>query len=109
MMRTSHYDLISDDTKDYLESKQTPWTTHPRPQMKRDLYQSLNGKWLLDGKDIVVPFAPQSSLANFKGKINEEMTYEKVFMVPEHFTKECIQLHFGAVDQICDVYLSELY
>lgn len=106
MMRTEHYDLQSFDTKDYLESKSIPWQEHPRPQMKRDLYMSLNGEWKLEGQKITVPFAPQSSLSNYKGEIKDEMTYEKTFVIPENFIKEKILLHFGAVDQICDVYVN---
>ena len=106
MMRTEHYDLMSQDTKDYLSSKALPWQEHPRPQMKREAWCSLNGEWKLEDKEIIVPFAPQSMLSNYKGDIKDVMTYQKTFMIPENFTKDRVLLHFGAVDQICDVYVN---
>lgn len=109
MMQTSHYDLQSKDTKDFIASKEAPWQVHPRPQMKRSQYHILNGVWKLDGEDILVPFAPQSYLSNYKGKIKDEMTYERSFDIPDNFTNKRILLHFDAVDQICDVYVNKQF
>ena len=47
----------------------TPWQTYPRPQLKRDSYVNLNGRWeFAAGKGsfdqtIVVPFCPESELS----------------------------------------------
>ena len=85
------------------------WQTYPRPQMRRGGYVNLNGTWKLEGKDIWVPFVPQSRLAEYKGEIKECMTYERKFIVPSDFTKEKILLHFGAVDEVAKVYVNDNY
>ncbi len=108
MMRDSHYELLSEDAEEFIKSNEIPWTNHPRPQFKRDEFVSLNGIWKLEGEDILVPFAPESFLSNYKGLIKDEMTYVKEFSKPE-FNKDKVLLHFGAVDQICDVYLNNEY
>lgn len=84
----------------------TPWQTHPRPQLKRNSWHSLNGTWLLDGKEILVPFPPQSRLSGFDSPVPEEFCYETTFDFPADFTKEVTLLHFGAVDQIAEVWLN---
>ena len=49
------------------------WENYPRPQLKRDSFYSLNGRWNLSLKsknttnflgEITVPFPPESSLSN---------------------------------------------
>ena len=81
---------------------------YPRPLLRRDSFLSLNGQWLLNGKPINVPFAPESDEADYKGDLNE-IVYTKTFTLPDGFLKENqkVILHFGAVDQICDVYLND--
>lgn len=107
MIRVEHYELVSEDTKEYLELNETPWMAHPCPQMKREQIMILNGEWKLDHQSITVPFPPQSSLSNYKGKVKDQMTYEKEFIFPDSFDKSRVLLHFGAVDQICDVFINE--
>ena len=68
------------------------WEDYPRPQMRRDDYMMLNGIWKLNGQDIRVPFAPQSMLSGYKGKVGSKLYYEKEFHLPESFTKEKIIL-----------------
>ena len=92
-----------------LKEKMTNWVSHPRPQMKRELYKILNGIWKCNGKDIRVPFPPQSDLSGYEGVVEDILEYETVFEIPEEFTKERILLHFGAVDQICEVWVNEYY
>ena len=75
------------------------WNTHPRPQLKRELFMSLNGEWKLGDKTINVPYPPESKLSGYEGEVYKELWYERSFRVPEGFTKDRILLHFGAVDQ----------
>lgn len=75
------------------------WNTHPRPQLKRELFMSLNGEWKLGDKTINVPYPPESKLSGYEGEVPKELWYERSFRVPEGFTKDRILLHFGAVDQ----------
>ena len=83
-------------------------TYYPRPLLKRDSFFSLNGTWTLNGGDIEVPFPPESDLSGYKGELGT-LHYEKEFSLPEGFfkTSDKVILHFGAVDQVCDVYLNE--
>ncbi len=92
---------------------------YPRPQLKRDNYTILNGYWNYnitkeaykpehyDGK-ILVPFSPESMLSgvNRQLKPEEVMYYERPLILPSKYAgKRCI-LHFGAVDQSCEVFIN---
>ncbi len=102
MMRTEHYELES-------EHKEVQWNSHPRPQMKRDNYFLLNGLWKLNNQDIFVPFPPEAKLSGYHGKIGSKLSYEKQFMIPKDFSKDKVLLHFGAVDQVANVWLNDVY
>ena len=109
MVQTSHYDLYSNEGEKIKGTQDTNWNVYPRPQLRREYYMLLNGIWDLDGHEIKVPFAPQSLLSEYKGKIKDEMTYKKIFTIPENFKKDKIIIHFDAVDQIADVYINNHY
>ena len=83
-----------------------PWNIHPRPQMKREQWQSLNGTWLLNNSPITVPYPPQSSLSGYGQPVPEQFCYERSFRYPEHFRHERCLLHFDAVDQIAEIWLN---
>lgn len=83
-----------------------PWSSYPRPQMRREQYKILNGNWKCNGKDILVPYPPQSELSGYEGPVKDVLEYETVFVIPEDFTKERVLLHFGAVDQIAQVWIN---
>lgn len=112
MIRLSHYELWSEaGERVHSESKDTPdgmvaWNAYPRPQMKRAGYQLLNSNWKLNGKSIQVPFPPQSLLSGYGKRVGSKLEYETTFTIPEEFVKERILLHFGAVDQIAEVYVN---
>jgi len=99
-------------------------TEYPRPQLRRNSYINLNGRWnyaIVRGKgipdvpdgEIIVPFSPESVLSGVMRKVTSEDTlwYMRSFMLPEDFNIGRVLLHFGAVDQIATVYLNgiELY
>lgn len=98
--------------------KRTMWTDYPRPQLKRASYMNLNGEWQIykkqeGSKRIMVPFAPQSCLSEYEcddiAKIPEELLYEREFVLPKDFIlnpKDRVLLHFGAVDQIAQVFIN---
>lgn len=92
---------------------------YPRPQLKRDNYTILNGYWnycistepvmpeRYEGK-ILVPFSPESILSgvNRQTKPEEFFWYERILNIERKLKgKRCI-LHFGAVDQFCEVYIN---
>ena len=91
---------------------------YPRPNLVRDSYFNLNGKWecrineseTADFYDetIIVPFSPESMLSGV-GKIvmpHQRLHYRKKFTLPEGFKKSRVLLHFGAVDQECSVFFN---
>lgn len=91
---------------------------YPRPGLVRESYWNLNGSWEYcinqcdttenyDGT-ILVPFSPETLLSGV-GKIvkpGDYLHYRKVFTLPEGFRKDRVLLHFGAVDQECEVFLN---
>ncbi len=81
---------------------------YPRPQLKRGSFLSLNGGWMLDEQQVQVPFPPQSRLSGYEGEVRDMLTYVKLFKLPEGFLPEGyrLMLHFGAVDQIADVFFN---
>lgn len=95
-----------------------PWNEYPRPKLKRDSFLCLNGKWDLLVKksdntvvfdsNIIVPFCPESLLSGVDKIFDEEDTlvYKKTFSLPDGFKKDKIILHFGAVDQIAEVFVN---
>ena len=93
---------------------------YPRPQMKRDSYLSLCGAWNLSVEkkgvatplgNIVVPFSPETRCSGVNRTLEkkEKYIYEKTFDLSPDFTKEKLLLHFGAVDQIAEVWLNDNY
>ena len=94
------------------------WNEYPRPSLKRESYLCLNGEWDLssryEGKTeplgkINVPFAPETRLSgiNREKQDDEVYYYEKVVQFAPDFNKGRIILHFGAVDQMCDIHINE--
>lgn len=94
---------------------------YPRPNLVRESYLNLNGLWeyaisrskevtSYDGK-ILVPFSPETYLSGVERivKPEEYLHYRKTFSVPDDFVRERVLLHFGAVDQECEVYLNGIY
>ena len=92
-----------------------PWQAYPRPQMKRDRYLNLNGTWQLtaEGYDgpIAVPFCPESRLSGVDKHFPDGSTivYRRNFTLPEDFHLGRVLLHFGAVDQIAEIYVNQLF
>lgn len=88
------------------------WLSYPRPQLRRNSCISLNGEWTLYGEIIQVPFAPQSRLSEYKGKVGEHLTYIRKFAYAPDFhwvENGRVILHFGAVDEVCEVYVNDTY
>lgn len=116
LIKNEHYDLLTEEGEKITD---TPWQEYPRPQMRRDSYLNLNGKWDLAvtknwhipekfPMQILVPFPPESILSGIHKRIGkfQNLYYKKTFILPEGFTKDRVLLHFGAVDQIATVYIN---
>jgi beta-galactosidase/beta-glucuronidase len=107
--------------KTKYEVGKIPLSEYPRPQLRRDSYLTLNGKWNLkkqktrsgeitfDG-EILVPFSPETLNSGigegFKLENDERLLYERTFFVAEDFKRDITLLHFGAVDQECKVFIN---
>lgn len=102
---------------------------YPRPCMKRKHWINLNGMWdyLITDKrilpyqfyeneyfpfdgQILIPFSPEAPLSQVNRQLlpDEVLWYSRVVQLPEgslNVKKQRLLLHFGAVDQICSVYL----
>lgn len=94
---------------------------YPRPQLKRDNFIILNGYWdyaitntdrkpsEFQGK-ILVPFSPESVLSGVGIQVMPEdfLWYERILPVDKAKaeSKRCL-LHFGAVDQYCEVFIND--
>lgn len=99
--------------------KSCPLSEYPRPQFVRDSYLSLNGMWqcaftrdstvpVQMDTAICVPFSPETPLSGVERtlKPGEYLHYRRTFTLPENFNRGRVFLHFGAVDQMCTVYLN---
>lgn len=95
-------------------------TEYPRPQLRRDNYTILNGYWdygitksperpvNFEGK-ILVPFSPESVLSGVKRQLlpEEFLWYQRNIWIEKILTGKRLLLHFGAVDQSCEVFLND--
>ena len=97
----------------------TPWQAYPRPQMKRENWQNLNGEWAFAvsreqelpacfDRAIVVPFAPESKLSG----IGEHFPEGSYLFYRKEFETDIAQsgrflLHFGAVSQYTEIYVNQ--
>ncbi len=97
--------------------RDAPLPEYPRPQLRRDSFINLNGRWQyairpmkekqpksFDG-EIIVPFSPESLLSGVRRTVlpEDRLWYKRTFTLPEGFRKDRVLLHFGAVDQSCEV------
>ncbi len=96
-----------------------PLQEYPRPQFVRKSYFNLNGWWeyAITTKDVIpqdfhgkilVPFSPESPLSGVGHTLRpkEFLFYRRTFVLPKTFVKDRVLLHFGAVDNVCDVYVN---
>ncbi|MGW8066110.1 PA14 domain-containing protein [Streptomyces ziwulingensis] len=95
---------------------------YPRPQLTRDAWRNLNGRWQFAaaeageqppvGKDlkerILVPYPVESQLSGVQ-RHEDRMWYRRTFTVPRDWRigdERRLQLNFGAVDWQSEVYVN---
>ena len=113
-------DLMTKQGDFLLISGKTPWDVYPRPQMRRETWMNLNGKWdftvsafsdLPETYDMTirVPFCPESRLSGVKQHFPEGrfLYYHTVCKVPDSWRSGRVLLHIGAADQIAKVYAND--
>ena len=100
--------------------RDNPLPEYPRPQLRRESYLNLNGRWqyvirkdkttpdTFDG-EIIVPFSPESLLSGVDRVVapGDTLWCRRTFTVPPEFKKDRVILHFGAVDQECRVLVND--
>ena len=81
---------------------------YPRPQMRRDSFLPIMDGWTLNGHPITMPFCPESLLSGYEDELGMSMTYAATFTLPRTFLPKGYRLllHFGAVDQIAEVFVN---
>ena len=97
-----------------------PLSEYPRPQFRRESYLCLNGVWQFqtvktggqvcdEWKNILVPFSPETLNSGVeKGFVlgkDETLCYRRTFCMEEGLEGKRVLLHFGAVDQVCKVFV----
>jgi len=107
--------------------KTNPLPEYPRPQLKRKDWRSLNGIWqyaICDGittekpetnipkkydGEIVVPFSPETKLSGVERQLlpGQTLWYRRAVSLEATEPGKRLLLHFGAVDQSCDVYIND--
>ena len=99
-----------------------PLQEYPRPYLVRNSYINLNGIWdyeittineipkTFTGK-IVVPYPLESVLSGVRRDLNknELLCYSKKIELSKEFIKDIVMINFGAVNQICDIYINGNY
>ena len=101
-------------TKEGRALPDIPWEAYPRPQLKRDDWLCLNGRWELSFGNVCttvcVPFCPESLLSGVSEapQIGTKMTYCRFFHIPESWTGKRVLLHFGAVMRDATVLVNEM-
>ncbi|WP_320780558.1 PA14 domain-containing protein [Streptomyces sp. CRN 30] len=95
---------------------------YPRPQLTRDAWQSLNGRWQFAaaeageqppvGEDlaerVLVPYPVESQLSGLE-RHEDRMWYRRTFTVPKNWdigSGKRLKLNFGAVDWQSEVYVN---
>ncbi|MBQ6731424.1 MAG: glycoside hydrolase family 2 [Bacilli bacterium] len=96
-----------------------PLSEYPRPQFKRDSYICLNGYWeyairkeetipeSFDGQ-ILVPYSPEVEKSGVNKTVmpDDYLFYRLKTTITNDFIKDKVILHFGAVDQIAEVFIN---
>ena len=92
---------------------------YPRPQLVRDKWKNLNGKWEFQSavngeavptgktlnESILVPFAVESALSGIE-RPESHMWYKRSFTIPTNWQGDRVKLNFDAVDYKTVVYVN---
>lgn len=99
-----------------------PWPEYPRPQLRRDAWQNLNGIWtyqearnagdvdnpprgLLE-REVLVPSCIESGLSGIQLLNVSRMWFARSFRVPQEWQGKPIVLNFEAVDYDATVFVN---
>lgn len=123
-------ETINNQNKQLLQSKYAkdvdlnlPLNDYPRPEMMRNDWINLNGKYAyaITKKtemaveqyqgEIIVPFCVESSLSQVQKQLNPDETlwYHRQFELKEIIPNHRLLLHFEAVDYLCSVFINNQF
>lgn len=124
-MKKQEWNVEVDYDKNLMKKQECPRAEHPRPQLMRESWESLNGVWdfAFDFSNsgcerglpekggfplqITVPFCPESSLSGIGyTDFIPAVWYRRRFQITPEKRRGCILLHFGAVDYECSVWIN---
>ncbi len=104
-----------------METTVKAGTVHPRPQLRRETWMDLNGKWDFTVKKdatppeefdstILVPFCPESKCSGIQTCFPEGsfLFYRRHIRLPDAAAGHRILLHIGAADQELTCYVNGL-
>ena len=97
-----------------------PHAEHPRPQMRREDWLCLNGKWSFakltaEGQtayegEIIVPFSPETVNSGIPDGFvlgqGERLIYRRKLILTETLLRGTTLLHFDAVDSECEIFVN---
>lgn len=117
--KSHSYNQLYTKWGEYIDPKNV-LSEYPRPQLRRDNYTILNGYWnysitkeeewpsSFEG-EILVPFSPESILSGVNRQLqpDELLWYERLIPIDKGYDGYRCILHFGAVDQYCQVFVNK--
>jgi hypothetical protein len=104
-----------------LNENNIPLSQYPRPQMKRESFINLNGYWdfakekskskPVFNKKILVPFSPETKLSGIEERVDPDdyIFYRRLVKLPENFNQGKVIIHFGAVDQVSELFINDKF
>ena len=122
---TRHFTLPTPWTEEAFRAE-VPLPEYPRPQLVRQQWLNLNGKWdyMANSKGalpmdatvppafpaspekIHVPFPPESELSGIARKGDSCLWYRRTFTVPQEWKGKQVMLNFGAVDRVAAIFVN---
>src|SRR5262245_32623323 len=105
------------------EGAAIPRPEHPMPQMQREEWLNLNGKWEFGEtngdeaarflsedaypESIVVPFCREAKASGLgRTELVKNVWYRRTFRVPAGWKSERVRLHVGACDYVTTVWIN---
>ncbi|KAJ9157325.1 Glycoside hydrolase family 2 immunoglobulin-like beta-sandwich [Pleurostoma richardsiae] len=102
-----------------------PWPQHPRPQLRRDEWKSLNGIWTYQaaggdsdvdnlppaplGQEVLIPSCIESGISGIMERNVTHMWFATSFSVPNGWSEDHVLLHFEAVDYEATVFINGVH
>lgn len=108
------------------QNAEVPLNEYPRPQLQRNNWLCLNGKWdYIGGKSapdalnpqsaasfgsvnqkILVPYCPESFLSGIQKNQEINLWYRRIFELPASWNGKDVLINFGAVDHDATIFIN---